>query len=130
MPFAKFTIQKQEPFTIRITILESHGNEQDFQDIINGFYRLFEYERRMGVIIDASALVSMSMTAVPQIVKFMRNNRHLFQAYVFGTALVVQSAVVRNVISAVFKIQKPVSPNCVVRELQKAEDFVFEMSNQ
>lgn len=122
-PFATFSVQ-QEPFVLRITINHESGDEKDFQDVINAFLKIFEMQRYVSVIIDATQLKTMSKQNIKDIRHFIRNNRPIFEAYLKCSSLIVRSVLIKNIINTIFKIQPPIRPNLIVNTAEEAERFI------
>ena len=121
--FATFSVQ-QEPFVLRITINHECGNVQDFQDVIQAFLKIFEVQRHVSVIIDATQLKVMTKQNVKDIRHFIRNNRPIFEAYLKCSSLVIKSVIIKNIINTIFKFQPPIRPNLIVNTMEEAERFV------
>lgn len=121
--FATFSVQ-QEPFVVRITINHESGDEKDFQDVIRAFLQVFETQRHVSVIIDATQLKAMNKQNVKDIRHFIRNNRPVFEAYLKCSSLIVRSVIIKNIINAIFKIQPPIRPNLIVNTAEEAERFI------
>ncbi len=123
VPFATFSVQ-EAPFVVRITINREQGDNQDFQDIITAFLRIFELKRLVSVIIDASELRVLTKQNVKDIRHFIKNNRPVFEEYLKCSSLIVRSVVVKNIINLIFKVQPPVRPNLIVTSMEDANSFV------
>lgn len=121
--FATFSVQ-QEPFVLRITINHECGDVQDFQDVIQAFLKIFEVQRHVSVIIDATQLKVMTKQNVKDIRHFIRNNRPIFEAYLKCSSLVIKSVIIKNIINTIFKFQPPIRPNLIVNTMEEAERFV------
>jgi hypothetical protein len=122
-PFATFAVQ-EEPFVVRITINREQGDNQDFKDIIAAFLKIFELQKRVSVIIDASELRVLNKENVKDIRHFIKHNRPVFQEFLKCSSLVVRSVMVKNVINLLFKVQPPVRPNLIVNTMEDAVQFV------
>jgi hypothetical protein len=121
--FATFSVQ-QEPFVLRITINHECGNAQDFQDVIQAFLKIFEAQRLVSVIIDATQLKVMTKQNVKDIRHFIRSNRPIFETYLKCSSLVIKSVIIKNIINTIFMIQPPIRPNLIVNTMEEAERFV------
>jgi hypothetical protein len=121
--FATFLVQ-QEPYVVRIIINQEQGDDKDFRDIIAAFMKIFESQRPVSVIIDASALKTLNKQNVKDIRHFIKHNRPVFEAYLKCSSLVVRSVIVKNIINLIFKVQPPVRPNLIVNTLEEANQFV------
>lgn len=121
--FATFSVQ-QEPFVLRITINHECGNAQDFQDVIQAFLKIFEAQRHVSVIIDATQLKVMTKQNVKDIRYFIRSNRPIFETYLKCSSLVIKSVIIKNIINTIFMIQPPIRPNLIVNTMEEAERFV------
>jgi hypothetical protein len=123
LAFANFLVQ-QEPFVVRIIINQERGDDQDFKDIIQAFMKIFEAQRHVSVIIDASQLKMLTKQNVKDIRHFIKNNRPVFEAYLKCSSLIIRSVIIKNIINALFKIQPPVRPNLIVNSMEEADRFV------
>lgn len=123
LAFATFSVQ-QEPFVVRITINQERGDDQDFQDIIRAFMKIFEAQRPVAVIIDASQLKTLNKQNVKDIRHFIKHNRPVFETHLKCSSLVIRSVIIKNIINALFKIQPPVRPNLIVNYMEEADRFV------
>jgi hypothetical protein len=121
--FATFSVQP-EPFVLRIIINQDRGDNQDFQDIIGAFLKIFESQRQVAVIIDASQLKVLTKQNVKDIRDFLRSNRSTFEMYLKCSTLIVKSVIVKKIINAIFKIQPPIRPNLIVNSMEEADQFV------
>jgi hypothetical protein len=121
--FATFSVQ-QEPFVLRITINKECGDETDFQDVIRAFFKIFEAQRQVSVIIDATQIKMLNKQNVKEIRHFIRNNKTLFEAYLKCSCLILKSVFIKNIINTVFKLQPPIRPNLIVNTLEEAERFI------
>jgi hypothetical protein len=121
--FATFSVQ-QEPFVLRITINKECGDETDFQDVIRAFFKIFEAQRQVSVIIDATQIKMLNKQNVKEIRHFIRNNKTLFEAYLKCSCLILKSVLIKNIINTVFKLQPPIRPNLIVNTLEEAERFI------
>jgi len=123
LPFATFLVQ-QEPYIVRITIHHETGDNQDFQDIIKAFMKIFEAQQRVAVIIDATALKLIPRESMKDIRQFMRENRATFERYLRASSIIIRSVIIKNIINTIFKIQPPIRPNLLVTAADAAEAFV------
>lgn len=121
--FATFSVQ-QEPFVLRITINQECGDEQDFQDVIKAFLKIFEAKRHVSVIIDATQLKMLNKQNIKDIRHFIRSNKPIFEAYLKCSSLIVRSVLIKNIINTIFKIQPPIRPNLIVNTAEEAERFI------
>jgi hypothetical protein len=123
LPFATFALQ-QEPFVVRITINHEQGDEKDFQDIIAAFLKIFEFQKNVAIIIDASSLKAINKQNLKNVRHCIRNNRPIFENYLKCSTIVIRSVIIKNVINTLFKIQPPVRPNKIVNSVEEAERFI------
>ena len=121
--FATFSVQ-QEPFVLRITINKECGDETDFQDVIRAFFKIFEAQRQVSVIIDATQIKMLNKQNVKEIRHFTRTNNTLFEAFLKCSCLILKSVLIKNIINTVFKLQPPIRPNLIVNTLEEAERFI------
>ncbi len=121
--FATFTVQEY-PFIVRITINHEQGDDKDFKDIIQAFIKIFEYRKKVAVIIDATNLKILTKQNMKDLRNFIKNNRPVFETYLTCSSLILRSVLIRNVINTLFKIQPPARPNLIVNSMEEAERFV------
>lgn len=123
LPFATVSVQ-QEPFVVRITIHQEHGDDNDFKDIIGAVLKVFTYQRPVALIIDATALKIITKQGVKDIRAFMRSNRPTIEAFLRASSIIVRSVLIKNIINTIFKIQPPARPNLIVNSPEEAEAFI------
>ena len=123
LPFATFTVQ-ESPFIVRITINHESGDDKDFKDIIQAFMKIFDYQQRVAVIIDATSLRVLTKQNMKDIRHFIKHNRPVFETYLKCSSLIIRSVLIKNVINTIFKIQPPARPNLIVNSMEEAEKFV------
>lgn len=123
LPFATFTVQ-ESPFIVRITINHESGDDQDFKDIIQAFMKIFDYQQRVAVIIDATSLRVLTKQNMKDIRHFIKHNRPVFETYLKCSSLIIRSVLIKNIINTIFKIQPPARPNLIVNSMEEAEKFV------
>lgn len=123
LPFATFAVQ-ESPFIVRITINHESGDDKDFKDIIQAFMKIFDFQQRVSVIIDASSLRVLTKQNMKDIRHFIKHNRSVFEAYLICSSLIIRSVIIKNVINTIFKIQPPARPNLIVNSMDEAEIFV------
>jgi hypothetical protein len=123
LPFATFSVQ-ESPFIVRITINHDSGDDQDFRDIIQAIMKIFDFQKRVAVIIDASAIRVLTKQNMKDIRHFIRHNRPVFEVYLSCSSLIIRSVLIKNIINTIFKIQPPARPNLIVTLPEEAEQFI------
>ena len=109
---------------MRVTLLFPIATADDFKDVTRPILQMLERKQRFALLVDARSVKMVKAKAIPLLARFIRDNRPAFATYLKGSALIVENAVIRVLLNALFKLQPPVSPNTVTATLPEAETFV------
>jgi hypothetical protein len=123
MTFATFRITRM-PFTVTLVIQKNKGNKEEMDELMHGIHKLFENNTPFTLLIDARVLSQVDMSSAMDIVRFMKINRANFKRMTKGSAILINSPIVRDLIKFVFSIQPPASPNVVTTEMMEALEFL------
>lgn len=111
-----------------VTLSNFKPTDKHFEDMLERFEHLIENKERVGIIFDASNLPTVSFRQGLMVVKFLKKHHDTIKKKFFGSAVVVSSSIVKNVIQFVLKIQPPAAPNTITESFEDGMKFVREKS--
>lgn len=88
-----------------------------------------DYQLQVGspfsVIIDSSQVSRVTLKQTMEVVAWMRANRGRLAQCLTRSSIVVVNTLVETALNTVFKLQKPVAPMLVVRDITSAHGFIW-----
>ncbi len=111
---------KQRPLiTIRFT--GQAATDESFQQYLNDLESLYDAKQPISLIFNAEKAVLPKFKHQQQQAQWLKDKEALMRTYCRGTAYVIQSAVIRWVLKAIFALQAQPVPYAIVDTQQAAE---------
>jgi hypothetical protein len=115
MPFATFVLR--EGNIVDVQLQTTAGDDllaADLDEFLNGLASILSQQQTFALLINCTGISTAPMRFAMRVVEFMKKHRAEFQRLTRATAIVVESQMVRNVLSFIFAIQPPASPHKLV----------------
>ena len=95
------------------------------QQLIDYMKKVLDNGNMFTMRVDTTAMrASPGFSSVKILVKFMREYRPKCAAQMRGTAIIIESAVIRWLVNTMFVLQPPASPVTLVETLEEAEAYI------
>ncbi|NET36517.1 MAG: STAS/SEC14 domain-containing protein [Cyanothece sp. SIO1E1] len=122
--YAVIDTQQTPLITIRFT---GHAaNDESFQQYLDDLEGLYEAQQPIFLIFNAEKAVLPKLKHQQQQAQWLKEKEDLMRAYCCGTAYVIQSAVIRWVLKAIFALQAQPVPYAIVDTQEAAEAWAEE----
>ncbi|MGB3587012.1 MAG: STAS/SEC14 domain-containing protein [Tunicatimonas sp.] len=89
-----------------VTFTGAKPTPANFQEYLNELYANYSPMQRFTLVFDATLARVPGISYQKQQAAWMREHQSLIQSYCLGIAYVIPSAVIRNVLKLIFKIQR------------------------
>lgn len=123
--YATFQFYGGDPvYMVQVDLEAGTPSREDFNQFLNGIVDLLNNGREFTMFVNASEVGTPPLSASRDVVAFMRQNRPKIAQFMKASAVFIQSETVRKLLSAVFKLQAPVSPNVVVTDMREGVEFL------
>ena len=114
MPFATFTLREGNVVDVQLQTDGAGVQAADLEAFLNGLTGILNQKQTFALLINCTGISGAPMRFAMRVAEFMKKHRAEFQRLTRATAIVVESAMVRNVLSFIFTIQPPASPHRLV----------------
>ncbi len=96
-----------------ITFTGAKPTPANFRQYLDELYANYERKQPLALVFDATSATVPGISYQKQQAEWMREHQNLIQSYCRGIAYVIPSAVIRNVLKLIFKIQRDPVPSKV-----------------
>lgn len=118
----KYAIINKDSFPIaKIIFTGIDANDQNFESYLNEVKNIYEQGKQVALIFDATLAVFPALKYQIIQAKWLKENEQLMKANCEGTAYIIPKLVIRNVLKAIFKIQKQPVPYLICKTNMEAE---------
>jgi hypothetical protein len=118
MPFATFALR--EGNIVDVQLHTTGLLDADLDEFLTGLASVLSQKQTFALLINCTGISNAPMRLAMRVVEFMKKHRAEFQRLTRATAIVVESQMVRNVLSFIFAIQPPASPHRLVATQSEA----------
>ncbi|NBC24901.1 MAG: STAS/SEC14 domain-containing protein [Bacteroidetes bacterium] len=84
----------------------------------------YDRENRIGILFDATQAPFPGLKYQKMQAQWLKDHKSLMQNYCAGTAYVIPNLVIRNVLKAIFALQKQPVPYTVCANMEEAEEWL------
>jgi hypothetical protein len=106
-----------------ITFTGNKPTEANFKDYLDKTYHLYDRKQDLALIFDATHAPLPGYKYQKMQADWLKKNEGLMKTYCSGTAYVIANALVRNVLKAIFAIQKQPVPFAIFSTLEEASSW-------
>jgi len=100
-------------------------SDSEFDKFIKILQQLIDMDKPFVFLVDARGVVKFnSLYCGWGIIKWMKKNKPKIRKNLKGTAIVLNSQVVTDILNWVFERQPPVSPNKTTTNIEEAKEFI------
>lgn len=110
--------REQFPLVV-VTFTGAKPTATNFQQYLDELYANYERKQPFVLVFDATSAVVPGITFQKKQAKWMGEHQDLIQRYCLGIAYIIPSAVIRNVLKLIFKIQNDPVENKVFSYLEE-----------
>lgn len=118
------TIDSSEFPLIRVRFTGEKSTDENFQLYLKEVERAYDRENKIGILFDASQATLPGINHQKMQAQWLKDHKSLMQNYCAGTAYVIPNLVIRNVLKAIFALQKQPVPYRVCRDVSEAEEWL------
>lgn len=111
---------KEFPLVI-ISFTGNKPTETNFQEYLDKTYHLYNQKQELALVFDATHATLPGYKYQKMQADWLSENESLMKSYCKGTAYVISNTLVRNILKAIFAIQKQPMPYTVVPRLDEAK---------
>lgn len=110
--------------TIYVQFTGEPSTDENFSLYLKEVQAAYDREYRIGILFDATNASLPSLRHQKMQAKWLKKHKNLMQNYCAGTAYVIPNAVIRNVLKAIFALQKQPVPFVVCGEIEEGQDWL------
>jgi hypothetical protein len=108
---------------VTVTFLD-RPTDEEFEAYLRELEALYENEEPFGLVFDARNAAYLPRSYRQRQADWIDANRDMIERYLAGTAYVIDSVLLRNVLRAIFALQEQPVPYTVEGAMQDAYDWV------
>lgn len=119
-----FTLEEKRSSSITFYYFIFSGvlTNTDFQEFKGIFNKCLS--EPMGVVFDLRKVSSVPPSMIMDQVNYMREYEQLARKNLIASSIVVESTLLTYLLSCLFKIKKPISPNYITSSRDEGEEFI------
>ena len=121
-------IYSTEPELVLFVACSGIFNLKDVEKFSAFFEEYLFADQQFKVLYDLRQVENMKLEAISAIVKHMIKYEKWVKNKLLGSSAIVNSAIVENLVNGLFAIRKPTTPFKITSDIQKACDFLNEIS--
>lgn len=120
----KYTFTLEEVVFIHIS-LENKITENDLTGILDILQEYLDDGCPFGFMVDSTKCTDVPfVTGGNTIIHWMKKNKQKIPNCLLGSVILTQNMIIRNILSFVFSVRKPMSPNKVTKNINKGIEFL------
>jgi len=109
---------------IQVTFTGEKASTDNFQFYLQEVKNSYDLQSKVALIFDANNAVLPGLTYQKMQADWLKENEKMMTDYCVGTAYVISNSLIRNVLKAIFLLQKQPVPYMVCSTLEEAEAWV------
>jgi hypothetical protein len=109
---------------IRVQFTGEKATDENFPLYLKEVEATYDRENRIGILFDATHATFPGLKYQNMQAQWLKDNQQLMQKYCAGTAYVIPNTLIRNVLKAIFALQKQPVPYRVFGEVSEAEEWL------
>jgi hypothetical protein len=113
----------QEFPVVVITFTGNEPTDENFRAYLDETYHLYDREEALAIVFDATHAPLPGFKYQKMQADWLKKHESLMKEYCRGTAYVIANSLVRNVLKAIFTLQKQPAPYTIVSNLQEARSW-------
>ena len=118
------TVDSTEFPLIRVQFTGEKSTDENFALYLKEVQATYDRENRIGILFDATHATLPSLRHQKMQAKWLKDYKSLMQNYCAGTAYVIPNTLIRNVLKAIFALQKQPVPYRVCGEIEEGEEWL------
>lgn len=117
-------ITSSEAHKFIVTFTGEVADHENFPFYLDALDRIYDRKEKVGIIFDATKAVFPGLTYQKMQAKWLKDNTDKMINFCVGTADVVPNVVIRNVLKAIFTLQKQPVAFIVCKEAKEADAWL------
>lgn len=109
---------------IRVQFTGEKATDENFPVYLKEVEATYDGENRIGILFDATHATFPGLKYQKMQAQWLKDNQQLMQKYCAGTAYVIPNTLIRNVLKAIFALQKQPVRYRVCGEVPEAEEWL------
>jgi methyltransferase-like protein len=109
---------------IKLIFTGEAANTENFQLYLNELKQNYSSKQPIAIVFDATKAVLPGIKYQKMQAQWLKDNEQLMKDFCAGTAYVIPNRIIRNVLSAIFALQKQPVPYQICSHRSEAEDWV------
>lgn len=127
----KYAIINSNNFpVINIVFTGNDATDENFSQYLDEIKKVYSLEKKVVIIFDASKAVIPGINYQIMQANWLKENKELMVNYCLGTAYIIPSLIIRNILKAIFVIQKQPVDYIVCKNSIQANDWIQKKINQ
>ena len=118
------TIDSSKFPIINVIFTGNDATNENFTKYLNELKNIYLKEQKIALIFDATKAIIPGITYQKMQAKWLKDNKELMIKYCLGTAYIIPNLVIRNVLKAIFTIQKQPVDYSICKNETDAIDWV------
>ena len=115
---------------IQVRFTGAKATEENFPLYLKEVEAAYDRENRIGILFDASHATFPGLKYQKMQARWLKDHKQLMENYCAGTAYVIPNALIRNVLKAIFALQKQPVPYAVCGEIEEGEAWLRDLIDQ
>lgn len=118
------TVDSTEFPLIRVQFTGEKATDENFPVYLKEVEATYDRKNRIGILFDATHATFPGLKYQKMQAQWLKDNQQLMQKYCAGTAYVIPNTLIRNVLKAIFALQKQPVPYRVCGEVSEAGEWL------
>jgi hypothetical protein len=118
------TIDATDSPKIKITFTGNQATKENFTLYLEEIKQIYDLKEQVVLIFDATDAVLPGINYQIMQANWLKKNKELMINYCLGTVYIIQSAIIRNILKAIFAIQKQPVDYIVCKNETEANDWI------
>jgi hypothetical protein len=114
---------------VSVIFTGTQANDENFMQYLFELEQIYKQQKKLAIIFDASKAVIPGVSYQKMQAKWLKDNKKLMTNYCAGTAYVIPSLLIRNVLKAIFTFQKQPVDYTICKNETEAIDWVNKKLN-
>jgi hypothetical protein len=119
-------IDKKSLPVLQVVFTGNGANDHNFPLYLAELKQVYEEKKQIAIIFDASKAIFPAISYQKMQAQWLKENKKLMQEYCVGTAYIIPSIVIRNVLKAIFAVQEQPVPYLVCKTMSEAKMWTSE----
>ena len=114
---------------VKIVFTGNQATNENFPLYLDEIKEIYNLKEKVVLIFDATNAIIPGISYQIMQANWLKENKDLMVNYCLGTVYIIQSIIIRNILKAIFTIQKQPVDYIVCKNLEEANDWINKKIN-